>query len=121
MVVAAIFTPRLGVDAHTRQRLVMVLTVLEAVVAEDRTADLVAAYRSAGTKLPPGLLHTDLLRASDASGRWRIQSYWANRGALDAMRAAGTPAGVLMFRAAGAEPALSVFEVAASLGTNLER
>jgi hypothetical protein len=31
------------------------------------------------------------------------------------MRGAGTPAGVLMFRAAGAEPELSVFEVASTI------
>jgi hypothetical protein len=43
--------------------------------------------------------------------RWRIQTWWASRDALEAMRGAGTPAGVLMFRAAGAEPALSIFEV----------
>ncbi len=97
----------------------MVVTVLEAVVAPDRAADLESAYGAAGAKLPAGLLHTDLLRASDGSGRWRIQSFWASRAALDAMRSAGTPAGVLMFRAAGAEPVLSVFEVVASLGTSM--
>jgi hypothetical protein len=94
----------------------MVVTVLEAAVADDRAADLQAAYGAGGMKLPPGLLHTDLLRASDGSGRWRIQSFWASRAALEAMRSAGTPAGVLMFRAAGAEPVLSVFDVVASLG-----
>jgi hypothetical protein len=31
------------------------------------------------------------------------------------MRQAGTPAGVLMFRSAGAEPTLSVFDVQASI------
>ena len=93
----------------------MVLTVLEAVVAEDRAADLVKAYTSAAAKLPAGLVHTDLIRATDGTGRWRIQSVWESRAALDAMRSAGTPGGVLMFRAAAAEPALSVFEVVASL------
>jgi hypothetical protein len=94
----------------------MVVTVLEAVVAEDRVGDLQAAYGAAGTNLPPGLLHTDLLRANDGTNRWRIQSFWSSRAALDKMRSSGAPAGVLMFRAAGAEPVLSVFEVVASLG-----
>jgi hypothetical protein len=31
------------------------------------------------------------------------------------MRSAGTPAGILMFRAAGAEPTLSVFEIVDAL------
>ena len=97
----------------------MVMTVLEATVAEDRVPDLEAAYGAASAKLPAGLLHTDLLRAADGSGRWRIQSFWASRAALDAMRAAGTPAGVVMFRAAGADPVLSVFEVVASRGSTM--
>jgi hypothetical protein len=99
----------------------MVVTVLEATVADDRAADLEAAYCAGGEKLPPGLLHTDLLQANDGTGRWRIQSFWSSRAALDAMRSAGTPAGVRMFRAAGAEPVLSVFEVIASLGVSMAR
>ena len=39
----------------------------------------------------------------------------SSRAALDAMRQTGTPAGVLMFRAAGAEPTLTVFDVVASI------
>ena len=43
---------------------------------------------------------------------WRILTVWENREALDAMRSSGeTPRGVLMFRSAKAEPALSVFEI----------
>lgn len=93
----------------------MVVTVLEATVAADRVADLKAAYSSAGTQVPPGLVRTDLLSASNDPTRWRIQTFWSSRAALDAMRHSGTPAGVLMFRAAGAEPTLSVFDVVASL------
>jgi hypothetical protein len=41
---------------------------------------------------------------------------WTSREALMAMRQqGGTPAGVLMFRAAGAEPSLSVYEVASTI------
>ena len=56
-------------------------------------------------------MHTELLRDSRDPNRWRIQTWWESREALAAMRNAGTPEGVLMFRAAGAEPALSIFEV----------
>lgn len=94
----------------------MVLTVLEATVARERIADLRAAYQAAGAGArPPGLVRSELLCAADDPTRWRIQTLWASRAALDAMRGTGTPAGVLMFRAAGAEPVLSIFEVAATL------
>jgi hypothetical protein len=45
------------------------------------------------------------------STRWRIETLWTSREVLTAMRQVGTPAGVLMFRAAGAEPTLSVYDV----------
>jgi uncharacterized protein (TIGR02246 family) len=94
----------------------MIQTVLEASVAEERAPALQAAYAAAGAgRLPPGLVWTQLVRDAREPQRWRIQTWWASREALEAMRSAGTPAGVLMFRAAGAEPTLSVFEVAASL------
>lgn len=91
----------------------MVVTVLEATVAADRVGDLKAAY--AVGAIPPGLVRSELLCASNDPTRWRIQTLWSSRAALDAMRGTGTPAGVLMFRAAGAEPTLTVFDVAASL------
>jgi len=43
---------------------------------------------------------------------WRIVTVWTSREALNAVRASGqTPRGVLFFRAAGAEPTLSVSTV----------
>lgn len=90
----------------------MILTVLEAKVPPGGAEALRAAYAAAGAEpLPPGLVRTELLQDTREAARWRIQTWWSSREALDAMRSAGTPAGVLMFRAAGAEPALSVFEV----------
>jgi hypothetical protein len=45
---------------------------------------------------------------------WQILTVWQSREALDAMRRTGeTPRGVLMFRAAGAEPTLSVLDLRA--------
>lgn len=92
----------------------MVVTMLEAEVAAGRTADLEAAFaaNTAG-ELPPGLARSYLLRGET----WRLVTVWESRQALDAMRASGeTPAGVLMFRAAGAEPVLTVLEVVAQVG-----
>ena len=94
----------------------MVLTVLEAVVPPEHVADLQAAYATAAKgPLPAGLIRSHLLCASGDGTRWRIESLWTNRGALDAMRQSGTQVGVRVFRMAGAEPQLAVFDVAATI------
>jgi quinol monooxygenase YgiN len=93
----------------------MVLTILEATVPPDRVADLQAAFRAAAAQVPPGFIRSHLVSAAADPGRWRIETLWRSRDALAAMRQAGTPAGVLMFRSAGAEPALSIYDVAATI------
>lgn len=63
-----------------------VLTEVSAVVAVDREAELVAAYREViAQPVPDGLLRTELLSGVD--GHWRIQTLWRDHAALDAMRA----------------------------------
>jgi len=55
-----------------------------------------------------------MLRDVKDSSLWRIVTVWESRDALETMRQSGeTPRGVLMFRAADAEPMLSVFDVVA--------
>jgi quinol monooxygenase YgiN len=81
----------------------MLLTVLEGIIAPERAPDLEAAFERAGQPRPEGLLRSELLRGVTAPDTWRIQTLWADRQALERMRAQGTPAGVLMFRAAGVE------------------
>lgn len=95
----------------------MVLTILEATVEPDRAGDLLAAYAAAArASLPPGLVRSELIRDIADAHRWRIQTWWESNEALQAMRAAAvTPAGVLMFRAAGAEPTFSRFEVVGAI------
>ena|SRR5689334_682483 len=93
----------------------MVLTILGATVAPERAADLQAAFRGAAAHVPPGLIRSLLVCSAADATRWRIETLWASREALAAMRQAGTPAGVLMFRAAGAEPTLSVYDVVATI------
>jgi hypothetical protein len=93
----------------------MVLTVLEATVAPDRAADLQAAFRAAAGEVPAGFVRSHLVASIADPTYWRIETLWTSRDALAAMRQAGTPAGVLMFRAAGAEPSLSVYDVAATI------
>lgn len=89
----------------------MIVTVLEGHVPAGREATLQEAYQSASAELPPGLIHSELLRDARDPTRWIIQTWWESREVLDAMRSAGTPAGVLMFRAVGSEPTLDVFEL----------
>lgn len=93
----------------------MVLTILEATVAAERAAELERGFRAAAGETPPGLVRSLLVCAAGDRTRWRIETLWASREALAAMRQAGTPAGVLMFRAVGAEPVLSVYAVEAMI------
>ena len=90
----------------------MVITSLDAQVAPDRWQILEQAYRDAIRELEPGIVETFLLHNSREANAWKILTVWESRAVLDAMRASKqTPRGVLIFRAAGAEPALTVSEV----------
>ena len=90
----------------------MVMTILEAHVEPDKWAALEQAYKEGIAKLDPGITQTLLVHSSTDSTLWRIITLWSSREALDEMRrSAETPRGVLMFRAAGAQPTLSVFDV----------
>ena len=93
----------------------MVLTILEAAVESHPVADLEAAFRGADADVPAGLIRSLLVSAGGSPARCRIETLWTSRDALAAMRQAGTPAGVLMFRAAGAEPSLTVCHVIATI------
>ena len=90
----------------------MLLTILEAQVAPGRERALQDAFAAlASGPIPRGLVRSELLRDSRDPTRWRLETLWYTRESLEAMRAAGTPAGVLMFRATGAEPTLSIHEM----------
>jgi len=94
----------------------MVLTILEAQLLPGHEVALRAAYEAAAARgFPAGLVRSELLCDARDATRWRIQTWWTSRATLEAMRSTGTPAGVLMFRAAGAEPALSIFDVVDAL------
>jgi len=94
----------------------MIITILDANVTAGREADLQMAFRAAEqAPRPAGLLNRRLLRDRRDQTRWQIATLWERADALNAMRSAGTPAGVLIFRAAGAEPTLSVWDVAHEL------
>lgn len=93
-----------------------VVTILEAQLPVDRQDDLERTYRAAiAEQPPPGLVRSALLRDARDPSLWRIETLWESREALSAMRGTGTPRGVLIFREAGAEPLLSVFDVVEEL------
>jgi heme-degrading monooxygenase HmoA len=90
----------------------MVITILEAHVAEQNWSALKNDFRSRTAELPPQMIRTYLLQDTADQTLWRIVSVWKSREALNEMRNSGeTPTGVLMFRNVGAEPQLSIFNV----------
>jgi heme-degrading monooxygenase HmoA len=88
----------------------MIVTIAEGSVPPDREEAFSAAWNHATEEvLPPGLIRTFLLRAGEIR---RIATVWESREALDAMRAeADTPAAIAIFRAAGVEPAVTLWDV----------
>ena len=90
----------------------MAMTVLEAQVAQANWPKLSQAYAEKTRDLPTGLVQTLLVQSQTDNSVWRIISVWESQAALDNMRrTTETPGGVLIFRAAGAEPKLSVYSV----------
>jgi quinol monooxygenase YgiN len=93
----------------------MVITILEAHVGAEAWPAFQDDYKNRTAQLPPQMLQTFLLQDVADQTFWRIISVWKSREALDEMRNSGeTPTGVLMFRSAGTEPKLSIFNVPAS-------
>lgn len=93
-----------------------IVTLLEAHVPHARQPDLEAAYSAAADDgFPPGLLRSTLLQDINDPTLWRIETLWESRESLVAMRGTGTPRGVLIFRAAGAEPTVMVLNAVKEL------
>ena len=93
----------------------MVVTMLEASLEEDQADRLVGQFRAAGASLPSFIIESSLLHDAN-SDLWRIVTVWESREALDGYRASvETPEGVRMFRAAGVEPSLTIFDVEARI------
>ena len=88
------------------------MTVLEGRVAPDRAAELRRVYDNAGP-LPPQMVQTVLAQSTADPDIWRVMSLWRSREALEEYRqSVSTPTGIMMFRSVGAEPAVSVWDVA---------
>ena len=90
----------------------MIVTQLEGNVPSDQWDALKQAFHKAGQQLPSAIDHSYLIQNQDSKNIWRILTIWKSRQALQDYRASiDTPGGVLIFRAAGAEPTLSISEV----------
>ena len=91
----------------------MVMTILEARVSQENWQALEQAYQQGAQHREAGLEQSFLIHSKKEADLWRIVTIWRSQEALDEMRRSGeTPRGVLMFRAANAEPVLSIFEIA---------
>lgn len=94
----------------------LVVTVLDAQVAPERTPDLEAAYTEAARgPFPAGFVRSTLLRLANDPTLWRIETIWQSHEALAAMRRLGKPRGLQIFEAAGAQPTLAVLDAVAEI------
>ena len=94
----------------------LVVTVLDAQVAPERTPDLEAAYTEAARgPFPAGFVRSTLLRLASDPTLWRIETIWQSHEALAAMRRVGKPRGLQIFEAAGAHPTLTVLDAVAEV------
>jgi heme-degrading monooxygenase HmoA len=90
----------------------MVITILEAQLDLDRGAILQASFKEAIQNLDEGIIQTFLLQNPRNLNQWCIETIWKSSEALNEMRKKEEPPkGVAMFREAGAEPKLSIFNV----------
>jgi len=91
----------------------MIMTVLEAHVASEKWDALSRTFAEASKNLPSQMVQTFLVQSTDDPTLWRGISIWRSRQALsEYRRSVETPGGILMFRSVGAEPTLSMFDVA---------
>jgi len=87
-----------------------ICSVTSATVPPESEAAIAEAYRMATSTLPHMVLHTVLVKGE--AGDWRIITLWRSRKQLEEYRrSVDTPAAVKIFRDAGAEPTVRVYEV----------
>ncbi len=106
-----------GESDHRESDMGSMLVIWEGRVPPDRQSDLLEAYERSSQETPSAITHHALAQDLGDPEIWRIVSFWKSAEKLEEYRrAAGTPAGVLMFRAAGTEPTRAVSQVRAEGG-----
>jgi quinol monooxygenase YgiN len=90
----------------------MIITQLEGTVMPEHQITLQTAFNRVLEQVPSAIHSSYLAQDRSDKSIWRIVTVWKSREDLEAYRqSVETPAGVLMFREAGAEPVLSISEV----------
>ncbi len=93
-----------------------VMTIVSGKVSPSKQGDFEAGYRSVkGDPMPPGLERSFLLKSTDGTGMYAIESVWSNREALEAMRASTKPRAIALFEEVGVTPNVEVREVTESV------
>jgi quinol monooxygenase YgiN len=94
----------------------MRITQLEGKVSSEKWDMLKATFNKALQDVPSAIKHSYLVQDKTDSDVWRVITVWRSRDALQIYRqSVETPEGVLMFRAAGTEPALTISGVHQSI------
>ncbi len=89
----------------------MVMSILEGDLPPDKAAKLEANFEE-GKKTPEvGVVGSFFIKNAS---KCKIITLWESKEAIFAIKSKGTPKGVLMFRYAGVEPALLVYDVVSS-------
>ena len=89
----------------------MIVTILEGKLSPDKIPLLRKKYNEILQNRPPSIVNTYLLNDTKNQNIYKIITVWKRKEDLEAMRKQGTPAGVLLFRELGMEPALNIYEV----------
>ncbi len=93
----------------------MMITIIEARVAEENWPLLEQAYQRSSQQTPPGLEQSFLMHSVEERDLWQIITVWSGMASLQQLQksieSGITPRGVLIFREAHAEPTHTVFEV----------
>lgn len=95
----------------------MMMVVWEGSVPEGFEDALIETYQHASQHLPPGIVHTALMRDSEHHDVWRMLSTWESEQVLEDYRMRTTiPAALEMFRAAGVEPTRTISTILGDTG-----
>jgi quinol monooxygenase YgiN len=90
----------------------MIITQLEGKVSSEKLDMLKSIFNKALQDIPSAIKYSYLAQDKTDAGVWRVITVWHSREALQNYRqSVETPEGVLMFRAAGTEPTLTISEV----------
>jgi quinol monooxygenase YgiN len=91
----------------------MLMTIAEAQVVQEKWATLRQAFAQSQAMRPAALRAGFLIQDNANPTLWRIVGIWESRASFDAYKqSVETPGAMTMFRAAGAEPTVSLFDIA---------